>query len=469
MMRKYTSGIPKELSGAKKYYVVWNGTETDKKTTTYKDAVDLLRNKLTEKLEAEEPRSVPQPQPCTASPNTFESTPRYPPPTPNSRIPGSAAPSDVAAIAADAGEPQAQSFDPAPDPCEPPLCQEQQAAMDLAMAGHNLFITGSGGCGKSVLVKALHKMFKAKERKVHLIAPTGIASVNIGGRTMWNYAGWTPDDFSEPFGILVGKSRHKKNKNRIVGTHVLIIDEISMVENQFFQRLGQVMGRIRRKAAPNNPQSQMEVRGAFGGVQVIAVGDFCQLPPVEPFQHCLECGSEMQQEKVGNSVRSYFCPQGVSDEGPQQNTHGYFMEHDKWAFKSSEWVRCNFKYVHLKKVHRQTDEDFVRILQTCRLGEVLSQRDIDLLLNHPAQVENATQLKLNMPVILLANIDLDSGLCNGSQGKICGFVSRSKFERPTEPKRKNYKKDLSAFDAAMERFRLTEMFLTDEGAPELCE
>ncbi|KAK0381208.1 ATP-dependent DNA helicase PIF1 [Colletotrichum limetticola] len=77
------------------------------------------------------------------------------------------------------------------------------------------------------------------------------------------------------------------------------------------------------------------------------------------------------------------------------------------------------------------------------------------------------ELKLNMPVILLANIDLDSGLCNGSQGKICGFVSRSKIERPTEPKRKNYKKDLSAFDAAMERFRLTEMFLTDIGAPEL--
>ncbi|KAK0381209.1 ATP-dependent DNA helicase PIF1 [Colletotrichum limetticola] len=208
--------------------------------------------------------------------------------------------------------------------------------MDLAMAGHNLFITGSGGCGKSVLVKALHKMFKAKERKVHLIAPTGIASVNIGGRTTWNYAGWTPDDFSKPFGRLVGKSRHNKNKNRIVGTHVLIIDEISMVENQFFQRLGQVMGRIRREAAPNNPQSQMEVRGAFGGVQVIAVGDFCQLPPVEPFRHCLECSSEMQQEKVGSSVRSYFCPKGVSDEGPQQNTHGYFMEHDKWAFKSSE-------------------------------------------------------------------------------------------------------------------------------------
>lgn len=237
-------------------------------------------------------------------------------------------------------------------------------------------------------------MFKANEREVQLIAPTGIASVNIGGRTVWNYAGWTPDDFSKPdaFGRLMGKSRHNENKNRIVDTHVLIIDEISMVENQFFERLGRVMRRIRREAAPKNSQSWMEAQGAFGGVQVMAVGDFCQLPPVEPFKYCLDCGSEMQQENVGNSVRSYFCPKGVSDEGPQRNAHGYFMEHDKWAFKSPEWVRCNFKYVHLKKVHRQTDKDFIRILQTCRLGEDLSPGDINLLLNHPTQVENATRL-----------------------------------------------------------------------------
>ncbi|KAF4779874.1 ATP-dependent DNA helicase PIF1 [Colletotrichum scovillei] len=464
---------------------------------------------MTEKLEAEEARRVSQTQPYTASQpqptpqNTHESTPQYTPAASSSPIPGNAASSNVAAAVAGTGEPQAHSFEPVPDPCEPPLVQEQQAAMDLAMAGHNLFITGSGGCGKSVLVKALHKMFKANEREVQLIAPTGIASVNIGGRTVWNYAGWTPDDFSKPdaFGRLMGKSRHNENKNRIVDTHVLIIDEISMVENQFFERLGRVMRRIRREAAPKNSQSWMEAQGAFGGVQVMA--------------YCLDCGSEMQQENVGNSVRSYFCPKGVSDEGPQRNAHGYFMEHDKWAFKSPEWVRCNFKYVHLKKVHRQTDKDFIRILQTCRLGEDLSPGDINLLLNHPTQVENATRLfsrrlqaqkhnknqlkrlhtlsqeywcldyanknnstdeELDLLIdyytasadyLMRRAIDLDSGLCNGSQGKICDFVSRSKIERPTEPKRKNYKKDLPAFDAAMERFRLTEWFLTDEGAPEL--
>lgn len=110
--------------------------------------MDLLRNKMTEKLEAEEARRVSQTQPYTASQpqptpqNTHESTPQYTPAASSSPIPGNAASSNVAAAVAGTGEPQAHSFEPVPDPCEPPLVQEQQAAMDLAMAGHNLFITG---------------------------------------------------------------------------------------------------------------------------------------------------------------------------------------------------------------------------------------------------------------------------------------------------------------------------------------
>ncbi|KAH9238006.1 hypothetical protein K456DRAFT_1400969 [Colletotrichum gloeosporioides 23] len=83
-------------------------------------------------------------------------------------------------------------------PDKPILCPEQQKAMDLAMQGHNLFITGSGGCGKSVLVKALRDEFRFREMDTHLLAPTGQAVVNIGGRTTFNYAGWTPSDLAKP-------------------------------------------------------------------------------------------------------------------------------------------------------------------------------------------------------------------------------------------------------------------------------
>ncbi|EXF83766.1 ATP-dependent DNA helicase PIF1 [Colletotrichum fioriniae PJ7] len=104
--------------------------------------------------------------------------------------------------------PQTAEFnEPVPDPLEPPLGIEQQEAMNLAMAGHNLFITGSGGCGKSVLVKALQTNFEAKHKYVHLIAPTGLAALNINGRTAFNYAGWVPDDKKKTFGAIVAKSK----------------------------------------------------------------------------------------------------------------------------------------------------------------------------------------------------------------------------------------------------------------------
>ncbi|KAE9566434.1 hypothetical protein CGMCC3_g17395 [Colletotrichum fructicola] len=154
--------------------------------------------------------------------------------------------------------------------------------MDLAMQGHNLFITGSGGCGKSVLVRALYRTLAARyqvmNKMVHLLAPTGQASINIGGRTTYNYAGWTPEDAKKPLdgpGSVIKKARGQRIFRRYCNTQVLIIDEISMVENQFFQRLSRVMSVIRNDPRP------------FGGVQIIVVGDFCQLPPVKPFQYCL--------------------------------------------------------------------------------------------------------------------------------------------------------------------------------------
>ncbi|KXH54181.1 ATP-dependent DNA helicase PIF1 [Colletotrichum salicis] len=177
LVEEYTWGVPRQLGGKKaKYYVVWNGNKcgifTDwleckasvsgvsgqgfKSAPTYEKAVTRLRERLTGKLEAERQSVVPQqrpqdtwPPPYTSQPqyplqprdtpqNTHLSTPQHPPATPSNTVPGDAAPSNVAANTVNAGEPQALGFEPAPDPREPPLCQEQQAAMDLAMAGHNL-------------------------------------------------------------------------------------------------------------------------------------------------------------------------------------------------------------------------------------------------------------------------------------------------------------------------------------------
>ncbi|EFQ29605.1 ATP-dependent DNA helicase PIF1 [Colletotrichum graminicola M1.001] len=392
------------------------------------------------------------------------------------------------------------------------LCKEQQEAMDLAMQGHNLFITGSGGCGKSVLIKALYRKFQDMHKNVELLAPTGLAANNIGGRTTFYYAGWTPDGAQKSIEYLEEKSRARRIFMRFRYTEVIIIDEISMVENFFFGRLSHVMSFIRRDVARREGWVQPE--GAFGGVQVIAVGDFCQLPPVLPFKNCLECGRPMKEKVSDMAFVPYWC----------SHCHRSFKDCDKWAFKSPEWKKCDFKYVHLTKIHRQKDERFIRVLQKCRLGENLDESDVKLLLKHETQVENGTRLfthnkqvkdhnenkfkelpgdemeytsydafypnnrgseryrakraneemarfakdhrytdplklKVNMPVILLANIDLDNKLYNGSQGVISGFAPLPSYSIPDEPDRDNYENDPDGYHAAMERYRVMNISL----------
>ncbi|KAE9581145.1 hypothetical protein CGMCC3_g2895 [Colletotrichum fructicola] len=216
---------------------------------------------------------------------------------------------------------------------------------------------------------------------------------------------------------------------------------------------------------------------------------------------------------------------------------------DKWAFKSPEWSKCNFKYVHFKQIHRQQDEAFVSVLQKCRLGKPLSKPDINLLLAHETDLENCTELyalrkevemhnnkenqknknkarryfclddfcgpknsdggyalpeefhdytvlnltamaptsqrplkclddhryamcselKLDMPVILLANIDLGAGLCNSRQGKIIGFKPLT--EMPKQPSRQNYKHNPDGFEVAQHRYDHMMDFIASKATP----
>lgn len=217
---------------------------------------------------------------------------------------------------------------------EPALCPEQAALVDLIFKGNNVFYTGSAGYGKSTVLKAFVKKLRDTGKKVHVVAPTGRAALNIGGSTTWTFAGFTPDSHKLPLDKLKAKVMFGNiTRNRLKDTDVLVIDEVSMVENLHFERLNEVM-----KAARYNSHTKPQ---PFGSCQIVVTGDFCQLPPVKPFQHCIQCGKDLIQKTTAGGTLVYECRE-----------HGTYADEEKWAFKSKAWDECGFVHVHLKTIHR---------------------------------------------------------------------------------------------------------------------
>jgi ATP-dependent DNA helicase PIF1 len=146
----------------------------------------------------------------------------------------------------------------------PHLVPEQQHVVDLILQGHNVFYTGSAGCGKSTILKAFVKRLQQQGKRVKIVAPTNLAALNIGGQTTWSFAGWTPDSMKTRIDKLMEKSRGEKSWKKFDETDVLVIDEISMIENLMFERLNMIL-----KAS----RGEKYGGGAFGGVQLVVTGD----------------------------------------------------------------------------------------------------------------------------------------------------------------------------------------------------
>ena len=152
------------------------------------------------------------------------------------------------------------------------LSVEQRRILDLVAEGKkSVFFTGSAGTGKSVLLREIIKILRQKYKKeldrVAVTASTGLAACNIGGVTLHSFGGIGLGKEAVP--ELVKKiKRNQKAKNRWMRTKVLIVDEVSMVDGDLFDKLEGIARAIRTNGRP------------FGGIQLVVTGDFFQLPPV---------------------------------------------------------------------------------------------------------------------------------------------------------------------------------------------
>ena len=308
------------------------------------------------------------------------------------------------------------------------LDKYQKNAIQLFKAGYNLFITGSAGSGKSFLIRKLIQEYRQMPETtacgMSITSTTGISSLNINGITIHSWAGITPHtDFSDVDAFVEAIKLNYKKHNNWKYTKALVIDEISMLNVVMFNFLHQVGMKLRRNSLP------------FGGIQLVVVGDFFQLPPVR--------------------------------EAPDTD----------FVFKSQYWSEIIDYSIVLKKIHRQKENDLIAFLHKIRLGvrDTSVEKSLQNYRANPNYNSNYTHLypnklnvnahnlskvfalegdtiermatmvkkgtrdypfprdsvieenlilKINAFVIINKNIDVKNGLVNGRQGIFLGFANK---------------------------------------------
>ena len=207
-------------------------------------------------------------------------------------------------------------------PTEDMLSAEQLSALDLLRSGENVFLTGGAGSGKSFLIR--YFMRELEPKLMPILASTGAAAVLLGGRTFHSFFGLGIMD-GGPDATFERASRDQKIMNRLRNVEGFILDEVSMISGAALMIAEALAQRARDSRLP------------WGGMRVIAVGDFAQLPPIG---------------------------QGLRD----------------WCFRNQVWDSTGFQSCLLSHNQRVQDNDFLNVLSDIRHG-IVSERVKELLID----------------------------------------------------------------------------------------
>jgi ATP-dependent DNA helicase PIF1 len=165
----------------------------------------------------------------------------------------------------------------------------QERALDILKTGANVFLTGEPGAGKTYVINQFVAWLEASGLNVAVTASTGIAATHIGGMTIHSWSGVGIKDFLTPndLDIITTKERIVK---RAKAAQVLVIDEISMLDGKVLDMVDQVLRTVRHSEE------------SFGGLQIVCIGDFFQLPPVtrrgDMMRYAFECNAWLNMKPL---------------------------------------------------------------------------------------------------------------------------------------------------------------------------
>ena len=231
----------------------------------------------------------------------------------------------------------------------------QNQALDILKTGANVFLTGEPGAGKTHTINTFVDYLRRCGVEPAVTASTGIAATHIGGMTIHSWSG---------IGIKTKLDKYDLDKiasseylvKRINRTKVLIIDEVSMLSANTLDMVDMVCREIKQSAE------------AFGGIQIVLVGDFFQLPPIIKTDFTQNKQSSLTS--LSESSKIFACDGGA-------------------------WQRSRPIICYLTEQHRQDDKDFLAMLSGIRANK-FSEKHLEYLnsrqIEHEDMPENTTKL-----------------------------------------------------------------------------
>ncbi len=231
----------------------------------------------------------------------------------------------------------------------------QAEALRVLKTGAHVFLTGEPGSGKTYTVNAYVRFLREHGIEPAVTASTGIAATHIGGMTLHSWSGIGVREYLTEYDVEA--IAHNKNvRRRARATNTLIIDEVSMLPGTVLDMVDHVLRAARERPEP------------FGGMQVLLVGDFFQLPPV---------------------VRRDFSGDDISG--------------TPFAFTAPSWRSLNPFVCYLEEQYRQSDSRFLGLLTALRRSENIS--DIQETLEMCKKDEST--ISTEAPRLFSHNADVD--------------------------------------------------------------
>lgn len=311
------------------------------------------------------------------------------------------------------------------------LSKSQKIALQKMMDGKNILITGPAGYGKTYLINFyVSKMQESNTSGVQQVAvtsTTGTSAIHIKGTTLHSWGGIGLGQGS--VGAISTKIKKKTYlRDRWRNTKVLIIDEVSMLSPQLFDKLDKIAKNVRRNIKP------------FGGLQLILTGDFLQLPCINSDGFCFDAQTwETVIDEVVYLTENLRQSDPVWRKCLEEARLGNLTKESKKLLKS----RVNIELKNdigitptvLYPLNVNVDEvnnHYLQILE--EKNGMVNDYEMEVELYEKKNRKRVEKLKKNCPapeklsltpgcqVMLLWNLDIENGLVNGSRGVVVRFI-----------------------------------------------